>query len=132
MSNGVELRTFTEFDDNLVSSLDDSHVSEWSRHRSIRARHRVTTQPLADILDAHNAPHDFELLTVDVEGHDLEVLRSLRMPQYRPYVIVVELHGFDLYSATHESVVALLADNGYRMVAFAKPNGFFLRTVAGT
>ena len=45
---------------------------------------------LQEILDAANCPHSFDLLKIDVEGLELEVLRSVNFNLYIPKVIIVE------------------------------------------
>jgi len=117
---------FTEFDDPLVSSLDASHVETWSTQRRVVQRHAVTTEPLTAILDRHGAPPAFEVLSVDVEGHDREVVASLDLRRYRPRLIVVEMHAFSLERTAQHPVVAHLAGHGYDLVAYAVANGYFL------
>ncbi len=45
---------------------------------------------LTELLDTHLTHTTIDLLSVDVEGHDLNVLRSLDFSKYRPGVIVIE------------------------------------------
>jgi FkbM family methyltransferase len=51
----------------------------------------VDQQPLDAILSrVPDLPADFDLLTVDVEGRDLEVLQSMDWNRYRPKVVCLE------------------------------------------
>lgn len=49
----------------------------------------VRTARLDDLLDAAGFPR-LEFLTIDVEGHELEVLRGLTLGRFRPRVVIVE------------------------------------------
>ncbi|MCP9464230.1 MAG: FkbM family methyltransferase [Nitrospira sp.] len=51
--------------------------------------HTITTT-LTKLLEDHQVPPDFELLSVDVEGMDYEVIKGLNLQRYRPHVICVE------------------------------------------
>jgi FkbM family methyltransferase len=116
---------FTEFADSLVSSLDEDHVSEWKQQRAVKAERVVETIRLQSLLDTLEAPKTFDLLTVDVEGHDLEVLRSIDLQIYRPELIVIEMHGFDIRRPEESAVCRHLADRGYEMVGYIVMNGYF-------
>lgn len=82
---------------------------------------RIHTTTLTHLLDAHQVPRDFELLSVDVEGADYEVIKGLDFERYRPRVICVEnwesVRGIEavLTSAIHR----LLADRRYHLTGWA-------------
>jgi FkbM family methyltransferase len=50
----------------------------------------VPVRSLDDILEKHNAPEAFELLSVDVEGAELEVFLSCNLSRWRPRIIIAE------------------------------------------
>ena len=50
----------------------------------------VPVRSLDDILEKHCAPNAFELLSVDVEGAELEVFRSCDLTRWRPRIIIAE------------------------------------------
>jgi FkbM family methyltransferase len=56
-------------------------------------RYLVQTMRLASLLDRYLVPkQEINILSVDVEGLDLEVLRSSDWTRYRPEMVVVEHH----------------------------------------
>jgi len=64
----------------------------WGRKRASRATTRTIRLERLDTLLARNAvEHDFELMVVDVEGHELPVIEALAASPWRPRVLVVEL-----------------------------------------
>jgi len=117
---------FTDFEDSLVSSLNDEHIDEYKKSRTIKNQRVVNTLPLSAVLENCNAPHNFELLSIDVEGHDFEVLSSLDLNIYRPKLIVIEMHKFDLLDPNSSRIYGYLKVNCYKMVGYVVMNGYFL------
>jgi FkbM family methyltransferase len=116
---------FTDFEESLVSSLNPGHVAVWGKMTKIKEKRVVNTVLLSNILDSFSAPKDFDLLCIDVEGHDFEVLSSLNLSVYRPKVIIIEMHGFDLLNPSSSKVYQYLRTNDYRMIGYAVMNGYF-------
>lgn len=110
-----------------MSSVDPAHVANWKRSAGVVRTERRRAQTLTRLLDAHRAPENFDLLSVDVEGHDLKALRSLDLDRYRPRLIVVEIHGLQLDSAAAHPIVRHLAGHGYRLAGYLVWNAWFLR-----
>ncbi len=51
---------------------------------------QVKTQTLTNILNQQNFQKKFELLSIDVEGVDLQVLKGLDLTSYQPQIICIE------------------------------------------
>jgi len=117
---------FTDFEDSLVSSLNSEHVNEWQKIRKIKEKRVVNAVSLNSILDSCNAPKDFDLLSIDVEGHDFEGLSSLNLSVYRPKLIVVEMHNFGILDPSSNKIHEYLRDNSYKMIGYVVMNGYFL------
>lgn len=93
----------------------------------------VETLPLADILRRHLPPNQaIDFLTIDVEGLDLEVLRSNDWNAYRPTFVLAEvLRVDDLETLCRSSVVVFMESCGYRPVARTL-NTVFFRDIRST
>lgn len=50
----------------------------------------IETSTLDEILEKGNAPHEFGFLNIDVEGADFQVLKSIDLNKYTPFVICIE------------------------------------------
>lgn len=116
---------FTEFEDSLVSSLNLEHISEWEKKRKVKEKRVVKTVSLSSILDSCKAPKDFDLLCIDIEGHDFEVLSSLNLNIYRPKLIVIEMHKFDFLNPSLSKIYEYLKANHYKMIGYVIMNGYF-------
>lgn len=119
--------TFYEFKESEVNTMDESMLHEWKQKFNFRSERKLTTQTLTTILDTHLPKNQkIDLLTVDVEGNDFNVIKSIDLTKYRPKLIVVEIHGFDLSNIEKNEIYQYLTDQKYTLVSFATMNGYFL------
>ena len=127
VSNVERRAVFTECDDSLLSSLDPSFVDHLNqRFDGKRLRQRqVTTRTLTSILDNARCPTRFELLSIDVEGHDFEVLSSLDLSRYRPRIVVIEMHEFSFEEAASHPVCGHMRSHGYTLAGHLATNTYF-------
>ncbi|MDE2373787.1 MAG: FkbM family methyltransferase [Hyphomicrobiales bacterium] len=80
----------------------------------------VPTRTLDDILAEAGAPTPIDFVSIDVEGHEVEVLRGFNIPRWRPRLILVEDHVTNL--ATHR----YLSGAGYRLIRRTGLNGWYV------
>ena len=80
----------------------------------------VPVRTLDDILAEAAAPPGFDLLSVDVEGHELEVLSGFDFARWRPRLILLEDHVGNL--ARHRFLKAA----GYRLIRRFENNGWYV------
>ena len=102
-----------------------------SRHAADTSACLVETQPvrvrpLSDILGEHVAAgQTIDFMSVDVEGLDLEVLRSNDWSRFRPKLILVEVLGNTWETLGSSEVTRFLSDLGYDIVAKCMNTVFF-------
>ena len=105
-----------------------------ARHRSagIRLAERpVTVTTLADVLGRHGRDA-IDFLTVDVEGHEREVLAGNDWSRWRPRVLVIEavtpdVGGHGESQPSHEPWEPAVLAAGYRFAAFDGLNRYYVR-----
>jgi len=91
-------------------------------------RIEVAARTLTEILDASPLRDAaIDLLTVDAEGADLAVLRSLDWRRYRPRIVISEAFRRDLESLVASKRYVFLREQGYRLVAWHPPSVIFER-----
>ena len=114
------LRTFHRFVDPAYSTLDPDMAAELQeRGVELVGVHEVEVQPLSSILHKVLAPQSIGLLSVDVEGADLEVLQSHDFVAYPPERILVECPvSVDELRAT--DIHKFLASRGYSAIVLLK------------
>ena len=80
----------------------------------------VPTRTLDSILEEADAPVPIDLLSIDVEGHETEVLRGFDFSRWQPLLILVEDHVNSLQ--THR----YLKRSGYRLIRRLGHNGWYV------
>lgn len=104
------------FENPLLNTLDAEQaaaIQVSGRSRLLR-KAEVPCATLNALLAAH-APMDrrVELLSIDIEGVDEQVLRTLDWAVWRPRVVVFERHEVRLEALGGDALVAFLVDQGY-------------------
>lgn len=126
ISDREQEQVFHVFDDELVSTLATEVLPEWQGKWTKQGERTVTTRRLDSVLDEQRLDGtEIGLLSVDVEGHDLNVLRSIDLDRYRPKLIVVEMHHLDLHRVREHPVTRHLEAQQFRQVGYDTLNGYF-------
>lgn len=110
----VTLVKYSKF--GLDSTIDKEIASQSSDQ--VYDSYKVKTRTLNEILD--NSPYrgrQIDVLSVDVEGMDYRVLKSLNFETYKPKVVIVEDHN--------KSIEEILNTNTYKHL---KSLGYVLRS----
>lgn len=112
--------------DNWGMSTLDWQVAERHRQTGWEIKSvEVDVLPLDEILDEHHVPPGFDLLKIDVEGHEADVLASIDLVRWHPRVIVVEATEPASVRPTHEAWEPQLLDQGYCLALFDGLNRFY-------
>ena len=109
----------------------------------------MTQENIVEVVAARDVPKSFDLLSLDLDGNDFYILRSLLRAGYQPRVMVVEINGqlpedpplaiiynpthtFDetlYYGASLGAFRRLAANYGYTCVyVHSRLNAFFVRS----
>jgi FkbM family methyltransferase len=131
VSDEVEEVTFYMSKENRVSTASETYKTENADRWEFGETQKLKTRTLNEILDS-NLPKGqaIHLLSIDVEGYDFKVLKSINLEQYQPQVIVIEMHDFVLDSDFLKSneIILYLQSYGYSLKYFATFNAYFVRT----
>jgi FkbM family methyltransferase len=118
---------FHKAKEHAVSTIDEERLVEWKKRFEFSDddQETVTTRTLTSILDEHWTDGDaIDLLSIDVEGHDLRVLKSLDLAKYRPKIIVIEMHSIE--NMTETDIYQYLTTNGFEFKFYAVLNSYFV------
>ncbi len=80
----------------------------------------VPVRTLDDILEEANAPAPIDLMSIDVESHEIEVLNGVTLSRWRPRLILIE----DL--ALNLRIHRLLRSRGYKWVRRTGLNSWYV------
>ena len=100
-----------------LSSLDREHMAPGAAPERVI---EVPIRTLDSLLDEADAPKPLDFLSIDVEGHEIEVLRGFDIVRWRPRLILLEDHVADL--AKHR----FLKSAGYRLIRRYENNGWYV------
>jgi FkbM family methyltransferase len=100
-----------------MSSLDRTKMAPGAKTQYVLM---VPVRTLDDILQEAEAPTPIDFLSIDVEGHELEVLSGFDFARWQPRLILLEDHVGDLEK--HR----FLKRSGYRLVRRAGFNGWYV------
>ena len=105
----LELQTFVEDDGGSHSVLCGKPGSPGETTYARGKKILVKVHRLEKLLQEFHVPPGFGLLTIDTEGHDLQVLRGANLAHFRPQVIITEINPDD------EEKFVFLREHGYRL-----------------
>lgn len=92
-----------------VACLSGESMDRWSREYGARwEKQRVRLARLTSVLDECGV-EEIALLSVDAEGVELDVLKSLDFSRFKPDLIVVETNE------ARDAILGLLGDEGYSL-----------------
>jgi FkbM family methyltransferase len=100
-----------------LSALDRDRMAPGARPEQVI---EVPVRALDDILDEACAPAQFDFLSIDVEGHELEVLSGFDLARWRPRLILIEDHVANL--GKHK----FLKNSDYRLIRRCENNGWYV------
>ena len=122
--------TFYRLTNSVLSTTEEKFLEGYlASDQKVEEAKEMLPSTLTEILDACGAPAVFDFLSVDVENHDLPVLRSLDFTRYSPKLIVVEAtEVFDPTSPAADPISALLLQEGYRFAGSVLDNVYFMRS----
>jgi len=103
--------------DGARSALDPDRMSPGAKAAYVIV---VPARTLDSILEEAEAPGPIDMLSIDVEGHETEVLRGFDFSRWQPLLILIEDHVSNLQ--THR----YLKRRGYRLIRRLGHNGWYV------
>jgi len=100
-----------------LSSLDRTQMAPGAAPKMVI---EVPVRTLDSVLEEAGAPENFDFLSIDVEGHEIAVLRGFDIARWRPRLILLEDHVADL--SRHRYLNAA----GYRIIRRYDSNGWYV------
>ncbi len=111
----------------VTQTIDPDTIAKIQRGKHPPQFREIKTRPLTGIIDG--TPYKDQLidvLSVDVEGHELPVLSSLDFARYQPKIIIVESHLRVLEEVMQSELYRFLKDKGYSLCNWMGPSLLFI------
>jgi FkbM family methyltransferase len=112
--------TFHMFDEPAVSTFDAGLADELLRNSTYRLldRRQIRVRRLAEILEETlPANQSIDLMSIDVEGLDLNVMQSNDWAKFRARCLLVEARDFDMGRLAENPLHRFASSVGYRLIA---------------
>lgn len=103
----------------LLSSFDKTKVEEAENKWNFSFKEKIIkTYRLESILDQYlESDIKIDLLNIDVEGLELEILKSNNWEKYAPSIIVVELHERYVEDVLNSELYQFLKAKNYKLIS---------------
>lgn len=116
VSDTKELLTYYIFNEPALNGFDSklSHERNQIENFSIIETKEIQTYTLDEIFNENlDESQKIEVLTIDVEGFDLNVLKSNNWEKYNPTLILVEILENNFFSIQEDKTTRYLASKNY-------------------
>jgi FkbM family methyltransferase len=71
------------------STLNDAPIAINSNSNEVA---QVSCRTLDSILEEHHVPVGFEFISIDIEGHEMEMFKGFSLDRWRPQLVLLEDH----------------------------------------
>lgn len=130
VSDKNEILNYYQFNDPALNTFSINEVELIGENSNYFVENtlKIPTITLAQILDKHvnNSNVNIDFMSIDVEGLDLNVLKSNNWEKYRPTILLVESLREELYEISNSETFKFLEQKGYKLVA-KTVNTFFYK-----
>ena len=110
---------FIMFTGSQINTINPLHIFDWNKEQIIGREKRITTKLSTVIERFWPEGMKIDLLTIDVEGMELAVLKSHDFKKYPVSLIVIEMHGFDILDPHKDTTCKYLILNGCPLLGFS-------------
>ena len=132
ISDKEEILTYYIFNEPALNGFDkniaDKISSDKSNEYFIKSRKKIKTIRATDLLSKHILPdQEIDFITIDVEGFDLKVLKSIDLTIYKPKVILIEINNNKFDDFLTNEANEFLGANKYTLYARTVNTSIFIR-----
>jgi FkbM family methyltransferase len=129
VSDTEKIVTYYVSKSNKVSTIDEKFYQENNNSFEYNSGDFVNSPTFRldnILLNTNIDTGNIDLLTIDVEGHDINVLFSINLIKIRPKVICIEDHEIKLDDLHCSEIYKYLIKNGYTMKYYAISSCFYI------
>ena len=120
--------TYLMFDEPAFNSLEAKNITDAENlGAKLIDRVQVPAVSIESLLqDRGQEFESIDLLTIDVEHHELIILQSFPFDKYLPGIIVVEVKGLDLGKPEESEIYRMLTGKGYQLRSYLFHSAIFV------
>lgn len=129
ISDKKQVLTYYAFNESALNGFSRELSLERDKKESCKVvfKREIKTETLSDTLDKYLPDgQSIDFMSVDVEGLDLEVLKSNNWVKYIPSYILVEILDNNWRDVMSNEICDFLHDKGYEIVAKTRDTALFM------
>lgn len=110
-----------------LNTLDKEFADKWSKILDHKYTiQKVPVKRLDDVINEFLPNQKIDIISIDVEGHEDEVLAGFTLNKHLPTLVLCEIHGHDIEAIIQTKTYTYFKDHGYRMVSRCGGTCFFV------
>jgi FkbM family methyltransferase len=128
VGNGNQILTYYSFNEPALNSFSEELSNERDGRDGyfIKQKIEMKITKLSLLLDKYMPKNlEIDFLSIDVEGFDLNILKSNDWLKYRPKCILVEILGSSMHEIENNEITSFLKECGYAVFAKSLNTVFF-------
>lgn len=103
--------------DGVHSTLNDSPIAPGAHSEEYVD---VACRTLDSILEGNSVPINFEFISIDIEGHEMEMFKGFSLSKWKPQLILLEDHVINHGKHNH------MTKNGYQLIMRTGINSWYV------
>lgn len=124
ISNSLEPLNYYMFSSSFLNTFS-KEVADSKRDKLIQTKY-IQTKKLSYVLNKYLNNREIDFMSIDVEGFEIEVLKSNDWNKYRPKIIVLELFANKEESNENFTLKTFLNRNDYFKICSTPTNAIFI------
>jgi len=128
VGNSSKLTNYYRFNDSALNTFDENYHRHYQEiGYKLLGTSKLKVRKLSEILSKLQIPKKIDFMSIDVEGKELDVLKSNNWEKYRPKLIIVEVFNIiDFKSANSNKITTYLKSKKYRLFAKTLSNLIYI------
>jgi dTDP-4-dehydrorhamnose reductase len=128
VSDSIREVDFSIYPDRTLSTIDSTSIQRYEERFALgeTTKKQLITTTLRELINKHYKDNEIHLLSIDIEGEELNCLIGANLENWKPGVIVIETKNLSLYNISENKIVEYLTSLGYRLIAKTPLDAFFI------
>jgi FkbM family methyltransferase len=126
VSDKNQIKRYEIYSEGAFNGISQNEFASDKGDAKLISSIEIKTRRLDEIF-AQYLPKEIEIdfMSIDVEGHEFEVLKSSDWTQYRPKFLLIERHNIDIYNFKNDLICNYLHGLKYELICRTPANIFF-------
>lgn len=122
--------SYYQFNHNTLNTFSEEEASSYiSQGFKLLETKKIKVFTLEAVLKKYLSPDQrIDLITIDTEGYDYHVLKSMNINKYKPRFIIVEVlkHNLLVDKSSDYKIAHFLTSNNYKIIYTSEINSIFM------